>query len=74
MTAALRICSDLGITLVMGSASETAFFSLNIVPNHPGQARVVCYETKQDTRILILDDDGDGDDIEVDDTLSAHVR
>ena len=50
------------------------FFFAHSFPNHPGPATVVCYQTKQDTRILILDDDGAGDDIEVDDTLSGHVR
>ena len=66
---------SLGITLVMGGCLRNClFFFAHSLPNHPGPATVVCYQTKQDTRILILDDDGAGDDIEVDDTLSAHVR
>ena len=65
---------SLGITLVMGVLRYCLFFFAHSLPNHPGPATVVCYQTKQDTRILILDDDGAGDDIEVDDTLSAHVR
>ena len=66
---------SLGITLVMGGCLRNClFFFAHSLPNHPGPATVVCYQTKQDTRILILDDDGAGDDIEVNDTLSAHVR